>query len=62
MVKVKLAYGIDRWWNHKPESDPDFFVIVAGEEKETTDETLALSMGRLVRVDGGADDAAKGQE
>jgi len=49
MVKVKLASWCDRW-KHGNIEDKDFFSIAGSEEKETTDEILALSMGRLVKV------------
>lgn len=50
MVKVKLVEWCDRW-KHGDPSDKDFFSIASGEEKETTDDILALSMGRLVKTD-----------
>ena len=50
MVKVKLAEWADRW-KHGDASDKDFFSIASGEEKETTDEIVGLSMGRLVKID-----------
>jgi len=49
MVKVKLAEWMDRW-KHGDTGDKDFFSISGTETKETTDEILALSMGRLVEV------------
>jgi len=50
MVKVKLAEWADRWKHGDPESK-DFFSIAGTEEKDTTDEILGLSMGRLVKVE-----------
>ena len=49
MAKVRLAEWCDRW-KHGSIDDKDFFSIAGVEEKETTDEILALSMGRLVKV------------
>jgi hypothetical protein len=50
MVKVKLAPWIDRW-KHGNAEDKDYFWIAGTDIKETTDEILALSMGRLVKVE-----------
>jgi len=50
MVKVKLAPWLDRW-KHGDIGDPDYFWIAGNTVKETTDEMLALSMGRLVKVE-----------
>jgi len=49
MAKVRLAEWCDRWKHGDPQ-DKDFFSIAGTEEKETTDEILVLSMGRLVKV------------
>lgn len=49
MPKVKLAEWADRW-KHGDPGDKDFFSITSGEEKEATDDILALSMGRLVKI------------
>jgi len=49
MSKVKLAEWCDRW-KHGSIDDKDFFSIAAGEEKEATDDIVALSMGRLIKV------------
>lgn len=54
MVKVKLAEWCDRWKYGNAE-DKDYFSIARGEEKDTTDTILELSMGRLVKISGEPD-------
>ena len=50
MVKVMLASWCDRW-KYGNMGDKDYFCIRTGEMKECSDEILALSMGRLVKID-----------
>lgn len=59
MPKVKLAEWCDRW-KYGNIDDKDFFSIATGEEKETTDEIVMLSMGRLVKT--GEEDVKKSKK
>jgi hypothetical protein len=50
MPKVMLASWCDRW-KHGNLGDKDFFSIRTGEMKDTSEEMIALAMGRLVMID-----------